>query len=78
MLCGQPPILFGHGAPAAANVPVNWRQYDIENDTGYNWNGLPSAIGQRYLNVDAATGGLYIAGEADIDNPCGNLKWYNV
>lgn len=78
LLCGQPPILFGHGAPSADKVPANWTQYDPLTDTGYNWNGLPSAIGQRYINVDAATGGLYIAGETDIDNPSGNLKWYNV
>lgn len=61
LLCGQPPILFGAGTPQEAIVPINWRQFDPETGEGYNWNGLPSAIGQQYINTSVDTGGRYIA-----------------
>lgn len=69
-LCGQPVKLFGHGAPSAGSVPDNWIQM---KDGGYDWNGVPSALGQEYINVDSSTGGHYIA----IRDSAMKLKWYN-
>lgn len=69
-LCGQPIKLFGHGAPSAGSVPDNWIQM---KDGGYDWNGVPSALGQEYINVDSSTGGHYIA----IRDSAMKLKWYN-
>lgn len=69
-LCGQPVKLFGHGAPSADSVPDNWIQL---KDGGYDWNGVPSALGQEYINVDSSTGGHYIA----IRDSAMKLKWYN-
>ena len=69
-LCGQPVKLFGHGAPSADHVPDNWIQM---KDGGYDWNGVPSALGQEYINVDSSTGGHYIA----IRDSAMKLKWYN-
>lgn len=80
LLCGQPPILFGAGTPQEAIVPDNWNQYNPETEEGYNWNGLPSAIGQQYINTAASTGGRYIAGRTSYDKSNANyyvLKWYN-
>lgn len=69
-LCGQPLKLFGHGAPSTDSVPDNWIQM---KDGGYDWNGVPSALGQEYINVDSSTGGHYIA----IRDSAMKLKWYN-
>lgn len=74
LLCGQPPILFGAGTPQEAIVPINWRQFDPETGEGYNWNGLPSAIGQQYINTSVDTGGRYIA----IPGANGALAWKNM
>lgn len=74
LLCGQPPILFGAGTPQKAIVPINWRQFDPETGEGYNWNGLPSAIGQQYINTSVDTGGRYIA----IPGANGALAWKNM
>lgn len=69
MLCGQPIILFGNGTPQEAIVPDNWIQF---LDGGYNWTGLPSALGQVYINTAVNSGGHYTA----VWN--GNvLKWVN-
>ena len=73
LLCGQPMILFGKGTPSASVVPDNWKQYDIETGEGYNWNGLPSALGQQYINTTVTSGGRYIAVP---DGYC-SLKWVN-
>ena len=71
MLCSQPPILYGNGTPAEAVVPTNWIQLA---DGGYNWNGLPSAIGQQYFNTaEGATNRLYTA----VSNGNGSLAWQN-
>ena len=78
LLCGQPPVLYGAGAPAEAVVPDNWKQFDPATGEGYNWNGNPSAIGQRYINVSAANGG-YTAGRKSLDKASVDyyvLKWY--
>ena len=56
MLCGQPYKLYGDGSPAEATVPSNWKQLA---EGGYNWNGLPSAIGQEY--IDTTNGKKYEA-----------------
>ena len=74
LLCGQPPILFGAGTPQEAIVPINWRQFDPETGEGYNWNGLPSAIVQQYINTSVDTGGRYIA----IPGANGALAWKNM
>lgn len=58
MLCGQPMILFGNGTPQEAIVPDNWIQF---LDGGYNWTGLPSALGQVYINTAVNSGGHYTA-----------------
>ncbi len=69
-LMGQPMKLFGAGTPQNAVIPRNWKQF---LDGGYDWNGLPSALGQEYINTAVASGGHYIA------VPDGNnLKWQNV
>lgn len=74
LLCGQPPILFGAGTPQEGVVPDNWRQFDPETGEGYNWNGLPSAIGQQYINTSVDTGGRYIA----VPGANGTLSWKNM
>lgn len=74
LLCGQPMILFGAGTPQEAVVPDNWIQYDIETGEGYNWNGLPSALGQRYINTSASSGGNYIA----VRSGAYDLRWLNI
>lgn len=73
MLAGQPAILFGAGTPQEAIVPDNWQQFDPETGEGYNWTGVPSAIGQQYINTTATTGGRYIA----VRDGYYGLKWLN-
>lgn len=72
-LCGQPMILFGKGTPQQSVVPWNWKQYDPATGEGYDWNGLPSAIGQQYINESATANGRYIA----VLQNDGTLKWIN-
>ena len=71
LLCGQPMILFGKGTPQQSVVPWNWKQYDPATGEGYDWNGLPSAIGQQYINESATSNGRYIA----VLQSDGTLKW---
>lgn len=73
LLCGQPMILFGEGTPQVSVVPKNWKQYDPATGDGYDWNGLPSAIGQQYINESATANGRYIA----VLQNNGTLKWIN-
>ena len=61
LLCGQPMILFGAGTPQESIVPTNWIQFNPETGEGYNWNGMPSAEGQTYINTAADTNGHYTA-----------------
>lgn len=68
-ICGQPMKLFGAGTPQESVVPTNWKQFA---DGGYNWNGLPSALGQEYINTSVASGGHYIA----VRDGKYLLKWY--
>lgn len=49
-----PLVLYGHGVPAAANVPVNLPD-------GMPWDGIPVFIGQLYINLDASESGVYYA-----------------
>ena len=72
-LCGQPMILFGEGTPQVSVVPKNWKQYDPATGEGYDWNGLPLAIGQQYINESATANGRYIA----VLQNDGTLKWIN-
>ena len=52
--CLYPTILRGHGVPAAATTPENLPD-------GLPWDGVPVFVGQIYINLDAASGGLYYA-----------------
>lgn len=71
MLYGQPMKLYAAGTPAEALVPDNWTQLA---DGGFNWNGLPIALGQEY--IDTANGGKY---EAVWNNyATRTLKWLKV
>ena len=49
-----PLVLCGHGVPAAATIPVNW-------PGGLPWDGIPYFVGQLYVNLDAASAGVYYA-----------------
>lgn len=52
--CRYPAVMRGRGVPAEANVPVNLPD-------GLPWDGIPAFAGQLYINLDAASGGLYYA-----------------
>lgn len=56
--CRYPLVMLAHGVPAEANVPVNLPD-------GLPWDGLPAFAGQQYINLDAASGGLYYAAGVD-------------
>lgn len=56
--CRYPLVMLGHGVPAEANVPVNLPD-------GLLWDGVPAFAGQQYVNLDAASGGLYYAAGVD-------------
>ena len=56
--CRYPLVMLGHGVPAEANVPVNLPDR-------LPWDGLPAFAGQQYINLDAASGGLYYAAGVD-------------
>ena len=79
-VCGQPMILLAHGTPSEDTVPLNWKQYDPATDTGYNWNGLPCALGQQYINIDATANARYIAvpSSSDADADDTELTWKNI
>lgn len=49
-----PLVLCAHGVPAEANIPENLPK-------GLPWDGLPAFKGQQYIDLDAASGGLYYA-----------------
>ncbi len=56
--CRYPLVMLGHGVPAEANVPDNLPD-------GLPWDGVPAFAGQQYINLDAASGGLYYAAGVD-------------
>ena len=56
MVCDKPFILYGSGVPSADVVPDNW-----DKTTMGEWTGVPTFIGQHYINVDASEGGEYYA-----------------
>ena len=56
--CRYPLVMLGHGVPAEANVPDNLPD-------GLPWDGVPAFVGQLYVNLDAASGGLYYAAGVD-------------
>lgn len=56
--CRYPLVMRGHGVPAEANVPDNLPD-------GLPWDGVPAFAGQQYVNLDAASGGLYYAAGVD-------------
>ena len=49
-----PLVLCAHGVPSADTVPVNW-------PAGLPWDGVPYFVGQIYINLDAASAGIYYA-----------------
>lgn len=59
--CKYPMTLFGHGVPAEATKPKNLPE-------GLPWDGCPMFKGQMYINLDAASGGLYYAVSVDSVN----------
>lgn len=59
--CKYPMTLFGHGVPAEATKPTNLPE-------GLPWDGCPMFKGQTYINLDAASGGLYYAVSVDSVN----------
>lgn len=59
--CLYPVVMKAHGVPAEANVPVNLPE-------GLPWDGIPAFVGQLYVNLDAAGGGLYYAVGTDSVN----------
>jgi hypothetical protein len=61
--------LFGTGTPQEAIVPDNWIQFA---DGGFDWNGLPSTLGQEYINTSVNSAGHYTAVRDG-----NNLKWVN-
>lgn len=56
--CRYPLVMLAHGVPAEANVPDNLPD-------GLPWDGVPAFAGQQYVNLDAASGGLYYAAGVD-------------
>lgn len=72
---GQPRVLFAQGSPDASIVPLNWHQYDPDTDTGYNWTGKPSMVGQIYKNISATGAASIYYAYYDTDGL--TLKWYN-
>ena len=74
-LGGQPQVLFAQGTPQEGIVPLNWKSYDPDTDTGYNWVGLPTMVGQIYKNISASGGESIYFGYYDTDGV--TLKWYN-
>jgi hypothetical protein len=52
--CNAPLVLIGNGAPNANTPPLNW-------PADLPWDGIPYFKGELYVNVDAASGGLYYA-----------------
>lgn len=49
-----PLVLCAHGVPSADTVPVNW-------PAGLPWDGVPYFVGQIYINLEAASAGIYYA-----------------
>lgn len=45
MVCGQPLVLLANGVPADGNKPTNW------NGAWGEWTGVPSFIGQFYIDL---------------------------
>ncbi len=78
LVCGQPMILIGYGSPKEGMVPFNWKQFDPKTGEGYNWNGLPSANGQIYIDTyngdsnQTSTAKIYVA--VSLYN-AGDLVW---
>ena len=72
---GQPMKLYGKGTPQLSIVPDNWRQYDPVTDTGYDWTGRPSMLGQTYIDTTAASGGKVAYEAVYEDESTLELKW---
>jgi len=72
VVCGQPIVLIGTttSAPAEANIPSNWIQFNPTTGEGYMWNGQPSFVGQIYVT---SNGKIYISEKTS----SGTLSWVN-
>lgn len=55
-VCSSPMIIIGNGAPAELTIPNNWNE-----ETMGEWTGVPMFIGQIYIDISAASNGLYYA-----------------
>ena len=75
---GQPMVLFcSVETPEEATVPDNWKQFDPDTEEGYNWDGTPTLIGQRYVYTpDTGDGAEYVAVRADAT--AYTLRWMKV
>lgn len=72
-----PQTLLGYGTPSASVRPINLGK---DKFTGLDlpWFGTPEFVGQQYINIDAASGGLYYAVPSfDTDGNISSLKWCN-
>lgn len=74
-LGGQPMKLYGAGTPQLSIVPTNWKQYDPDTDTGYDWTGRPSKLGQTYINTAAVSGEQVTYEAVYEDETTLELKW---
>lgn len=52
---GQPMVLHGAGAPSESIVPDEWKQFDPDTEEGSNWTGIPTMLGQRYINTSTSS-----------------------
>lgn len=55
-ICSEPLFLYGDGAPSANTIPANWDEEKMGR-----WVGMPSFIGQMYINTSASSNVLWIA-----------------
>lgn len=54
--CNEPLVLYGAGVPSASLIPANW-----DEETMGRWVGMPSFVGQMYINTSASSNVLWIA-----------------
>ena len=72
-----PQTLLGHGAPTSAERPINLGN-DANTGLPLPWLGTPEFVGQFYINIDAADGGLYYSVPTfDSYGNITSLKWCN-
>lgn len=73
-IASQPMVLYAEVTPQAAVAPNNWVGV---LDGGYEWNGVPSALGQIYINIKGGSGAVcYIAVPTNADPT--NYEWKQI